>query len=92
MIYMLKTTTTTKACNELDQIRQPTKLFRQAANRTNSGDFVRYVHNADRVGESGSLFPASDNDHRVAVLDKVPGLAERNSAVDPGVNVLEPVF
>lgn len=53
---------------------------------------VRYVHNADGVGEAGALLPAGNDDHRHAGLQEATFLAKLHTVLDARVNVLQPVL
>lgn len=51
-----------------------------------------YLHNADGVGESRALLPASHYDHGVALLDELATLSVFDAELHTGIHVLQPVL
>lgn len=51
-----------------------------------------YSHNADGVGESRALLPASDNNDRVTLLEESAALSVVDAVLHTDVHVLQPVL
>ena len=54
--------------------------------------YSMYSHNADGVGESGALLPASDNNDRVTLLEESAALSVVDAVLHTDVHVLQPVL
>lgn len=50
-----------------------------------------YVHNAESVGESRSLFPSCDYNDGISSFQEVPALAEVDTELYTNIDVLQPI-
>lgn len=52
---------------------------------------AKYLHNTHGIGETGSLFPSSNDDHGVAGLDETACLSETYAELYTVIDIFHPV-